>query len=310
VCASTVVQQNTSLPLHVGNLQCVATMCSTGTPCPPGQGCLAGFYDTGHDYDFCVPTCDGRLQCPPNFSCAQSPQSSGAPSLCLPGLPGIRCQKDQDCVLGECLPTGAGFNECVPTFIACKTDLDCASLDGKSRTFLCVEDVPGAGKHCILREEFSGFNCEEPTDCAGGFFCTTIGPFEPMMSHGECRLPCGPDLGCAARGGIPNVCLADGAGGCYPTAFGTPCTGPQDCMPELQCLPVLHDDRTVIDSPTICTMPCTTDAQCLANPLIRSGAFCRQDEHLCRMAGYGGTPCEAGDQCASTTCGDGGTCTN
>jgi hypothetical protein len=132
--------------------------------------------------------------------------------------------------------------------------------------------------------------------------CAQVGPDDPVMTHGECRLPCGTGLSCPVRGGIPHVCLRGGAGGCYPTSFGLPCASAADCLPELACLPVLSDPRTVIDSPTVCTMPCATDGDCTANPLIRDRAFCRQDEHLCRKAGYGGTPCDADDQCASGVC--------
>jgi hypothetical protein len=306
VCAATLLQGRTSLPLYIDNLQCVVSMCGSGkTQCPLGEGCLASYYEgaAAAPYDVCVPTCDGRLQCPPNFACALSPASSGSPSLCLPGLPGIRCHDDQDCVAGDCVSTGAGFNECVLTLLACQTDLDCASLDGLSSTFVCVEGVPGAGKRCILKEEFNGTNCEEVTDCPDGFICTHVSPYAPTTSHGECRVPCGRDLGCPARGGIPHVCLGGGAGGCYPTSFGLPCASAADCLPELACLPVLPDDRTVIDSPTVCTMPCATDGDCTANPLIRSFAFCRRDEGLCRLAGYDGAPCETDDQCGSGVCG-------
>jgi hypothetical protein len=208
------------------------------------------------------------------------------------------------------MDTGAGFNECVVTWLACMNDDDCKSLNGASSTFLCVESVPGGGKHCILKEEFAGTNCADATtDCPAGFICTDAGPFAPRMTHGECRLPCGADLGCPVRGGIPHVCLRGGDGGCYPTSFALPCASDADCMPELHCLPVLPDDHSVIDSPMICTMTCTTDAQCDANPLIRGGAFCRQDEQLCRMAGYGGTSCQSGAECISTMCAT-GTCTD
>jgi hypothetical protein len=303
VCASTLLRQRTSLPLAPDHLQCIVTMCGFGnSQCPPGEGCLAGYYEAGYDYDICVPTCDQNRLCPPNFACASGPAPSGSPLLCLPGVPGIRCQSDQDCVAGECVDTGAGFNECVLTKLACETDLDCAILNGASSTFLCVEGVPGAGRRCILKEEFAGTNCSNVTDCPLGFICTYLSPYEPVMNHGECRLACGMDLGCPARGGIPHVCIEGGAGGCYPTSFGLPCASSADCMPELACLPALPDAHTVIDSPTICTMPCTTDADCTSNPLIRSGAFCRQDEHLCRQAGFPGVPCVNDDQCLTGVC--------
>jgi hypothetical protein len=303
VCASTLLRGRTSLPLAPDHLQCIVTMCGSGkSQCPAGEACLEGYYEAAYDYDICVPTCDQNRQCPPNFACASGPAVSGSPLLCLPGVPGIRCQNDQDCVAGECVATGAGFNECVLTKLACQTDLDCAVLNGPSSTFLCVEGVPGAGRRCILKEEFTGTNCADVTDCPTDFICTYLGPYTPVMTHGECRPRCGTDLGCAARGGIPHVCLAGGAGGCYPSSFGLPCASAADCLPELQCLPVLPDEHTVVDSPTICTAPCTTDADCTANPLIRGSTFCRQDEHLCRLTGFPGAPCDADDQCTGGVC--------
>jgi hypothetical protein len=305
VCAATLIKQRSSLFADVNNLQCVASGCGSGrSQCPPGQLCLASYYEGANDpaYDICVPACDGRLNCPPNFACALSAQSVGSPPICLPGVPGIRCQHDQDCVVGDCVDTGANFKECVPTFLACRTDGDCAGLDGVSATFLCVEGVPGAGKHCILTEEFDGTNCEVGTDCPGGFICTHVSPFAPTMTHGECRVPCTPDLDCQPRGGIPHICLAGGTGGCYPTSFGLPCGSAGDCVPELDCLSVLPDEHTVIDSPMICTRTCTTDDECIGNPLIRGGSFCRQDEHLCRMAGFPGAPCQADDECIVKPC--------
>jgi hypothetical protein len=175
-------------------------------------------------------------------------------------------------------------------------------LNAPQSTFVCVEGVPDAGKHCILKEELNGTNCADATDCPDGFICTYFGPYAPSMSHGECRLPCGEDRRCPARGGIPHVCLAGGAGGCFPTSFGLPCATATDCLPELDCLPALRDAHTVIDSPTVCTMSCATDDDCAANPVIRSISFCRQDEHICRLTGYAGTPCEADNQCTSGTC--------
>jgi hypothetical protein len=314
-CAATLLKKRTSLPIFADNLQCLQTDCGAGkTDCPPGDACLAAYYDGVDTYDICVPTCDGSKQCPPNFTCAFSPAASGSPSLCLPGVAGIRCHDSQDCIVGDCVDTGAGFNECIITVLPCQTNLDCAVLNGASATFVCVEGVPGTGKHCVMRQTFSGTNCADVTDCPAGFMCTDYSPYAPSMSHGECRLPCGEDLGCPVRGGIPHVCLAGGAGGCFPTGFGLPCAKADDCLAELACLPVLPDAPTLIDSPTICTMTCATDADCAANPFITNYSYCRQDEHLCRLTGFLGARCEANNQChPGSTCtidGNGaGTCT-
>jgi hypothetical protein len=277
-------------------------MCEAGkTQCPPGESCLASYYQGAVAYDICVPTCDGSMQCPPNFACALSPAASGSPSLCLPGVPGARCHDSQDCIAGDCVDTGADFNECIITALHCQTDVDCAPLNDAG-TFVCVEGVPGAGKHCVLKEGFNGTICADANDCPQDFICAQFGPYAPSMSHGECRLGCDDAHPCPARGGIPHVCLAGGAGGCYPTSFGLPCTSAADCLPELACLPVLPDVHTVIDSPMVCTMSCATDGDCMANPLIRERSFCRQDEHLCRLPGYVGAACETDNQCFTSNC--------
>src|SRR5262249_33744656 len=107
---------------------------------------------------------------------------------------------------------------------------------------------------------------------------------------------------CPARGGIPHVCIAGGAGGCYPSSFGLPCASNADCLEDLTCLPVLPDARTVIDSPTVCTKRCTTDTDCWNDELIRNFSYCRQDEGLCRLTGYTGASCETDNQCNSGHC--------
>jgi len=314
VCASTLLKQRTSLPIYTDNVQCIQTMCGVGkAQCPMGERCLASYFEgaTGAtDYDICVPICDGTHKCPPNFACALSPTTSGSPSLCIPGVPGAKCYQSQDCIAGDCIDTGAGFSECIITVLQCQTDLDCASLDGPSSTFVCVEGVSGTGKHCVLKEAFNGSNCADVTECPTDFICAEVGPYAPSMTHGECRLPCTKDLTCPARGGIPHVCIAGGAGGCFPTSFGLPCASAADCLAEFECLPVLPDARTVIDSPTVCTVSCVTDSDCRTNPLIRGYSYCRQDEHLCRLTGYPGASCETENQCNSGNCTIDGTCGN
>jgi hypothetical protein len=305
VCAGRLIRERTSssFPIQADNLQCVQSMCGAGRAmCPSGESCLAGFYETSleADYDICVPTCDGSLQCPPNFACAFSRAASGSPLLCLPGVPGIRCRQDQDCAAGTCVDTGSGFNMCVLP-LPCRSNQDCAALNGTVSTFFCGE-VPGAGRRCLLRQTFNGANCADAADCPPGFICTFRTWFGAQDSHGECRLACGADGSCPARSGIPHICVAGGQGGCYPTDFGVPCASSADCVPELPCLPVGPDARSPVESPTVCTTTCVEDGDCKGNPLIRVAGFCRQDEGVCRMTGLEGAPCERDGQCAVSPC--------
>jgi hypothetical protein len=122
--------------------------------------------------------------------------------------------------------------------------------------------------------------------------------------RGECRLACNADLTCPVRDGVRQVCLDNGAGGCYPGEFGLPCTDSSQCMSWLQCLPVSPDPRTIIDSPTICTKTCTTDGDCEV-PNTRSG-FCQ--DGLCRLMGQAGVACDRDAQCFTGLCGNSGTC--
>jgi hypothetical protein len=64
---------------------------------------------------------------------------------------------------------------------------------------------------------------------------------------------------------------------------------------------VTPDERSVIDSPNICTTTCTNDNDCIAHPLIRSG-FCKEGEGLCRLPGQKGAPCDRDEQCVRQWC--------
>jgi hypothetical protein len=305
VCAARLVRErNPLLPLKADNLQCVQSMCGAGKAmCPPGEQCLASYYDgvSTPESDICVPHCDGNLRCPPNFACAVSPASSGSPSLCLPGVPGSRCYQDQDCVAGNCIDTGAGFNMCVLP-LPCTSNLDCGALSSPAATFLCAEGVPGAGKRCVLREAFTGSLCVDATECPDGFICTALSPVGADQSHGDCRLPCGADGSCPARGGIPHACVGAGLGGCVPTGFGFPCASAADCLAELQCLSVGPDEREQLPLRAVCTVPCGSDADCADNPFIHGGGFCRTDEGVCRFSGPEGSACDRDAQCLTGTC--------
>jgi len=303
VCAATLVRATSSLPaLRLDHLQCLQAICgSGGSLCANGESCLGNYYDYGVQLpDICVPYCDSKLSCPPNFSCAISPAGPGSPPVCLPGLPGTRCVADQDCAIGSCLETGAGFSECVIP-LPCGSDLDCAPLDGPAASFACAEGIPGAGHHCVKLVDFSGTVCADDSGCPDEQRCFRYSPYQSDPSHGECRIPCDGGQPCPTRGGIPHICLAGGEGGCYPTNFALPCASSSDCLPEFPCTAVSPDERTRLNSTSICTMSCATDDDCHANPLIRgNGGFCK--EGVCRMSGQKGVPCDRNAQCVNSVC--------
>ena len=150
-------------------------------------------------------------------------------------------------------------------------------------------------------QTFAGSDCANDDGCTGEQRCFRYSAYLGELPNGQCRTPCDMDQGCATRGGIPHVCLADGKGGCAPSNFALPCSTSSDCPASLSCFDVSPDERTIITSPTICTMACVNDDDCHASPFIRdNGGFCK--EGLCRLAGQKGTPCDRDDQCIHSVC--------
>jgi hypothetical protein len=298
VCASTLIRALTASPfLQTDHLECVQATCTSGgQDCMSGESCLADYYVAR---DICVPNCD-NMECPPNFACSRGAGAPGSPPICLPGLPGQRCEHDQDCIVGNCVDTGANFNECVLP-LPCAVDSDCAFLEGTTSPYVCVDNVALAGRYCFATAPFAGSNCSTLADCAAGEICYTYSPYVPDQGHGECRVPCATDLSCPVRGGIPHTCLDGGQGGCYPGIFGMPCASSTDCLDAFECLTVSPDPRTLITSPTICTLTCTSDADCQV-PIVGDVGFCDDAEGLCRLAGPPGAPCDRDAQCRAGTC--------
>lgn len=307
-CAATIVHGLYPSLAAVGNLQCLQPNCSSlGSSCQDGEVCLTDFLSRGADFpDICVPTCDAQLHCPPNFTCSVLPTPSGQAKICVPGLLGSRCASDQDCAIGGCLDTGAGFNECIMPS-TCSSDSDCASLDGFLGTFVCAGGVPGQGPHCVAVTPFHGSDCLTSMDCGEGRACFFYGPYGNTTASGECRIPCAADLTCPPAGGVPHVCLAAGTGGCYPTDFALPCHKVGDCRSGLSCEAAALDPRSVITDPMICTAACSTDNDCASMPGIRGFGFCELG--LCRVGGQQGAPCDRDAQCLRHLCSS-GTCLN
>jgi hypothetical protein len=302
VCGATLARQlYPPLASNIDNLACLQPSCkSSGMLCAPGESCLANYYDVGLELpDICVPNCDPTLHCPPNYACVAVVSGGGSPPICVPGVPGARCQTALDCIAGECFDTGLGFGECTLP-INCVTDLDCAPLDGPDNTFACIASPTGDRRGCVSLTPLHGANCSDSAQCSGGQECYRYSAYVVDQGKGECRPSCKGGQACPARAGIPHVCLDDGDGGCVPGEFGLPCKSSSECLAEFTCQTVSPDERTLITSPNICTTTCTQDSDCSQNPLIRTGGFCK--EGLCRMTGLRGAPCDRDAQCDHGSC--------
>ncbi len=301
--------------LMTDSLQCVPTGCWTQkSDCPLDHACLLENFASqgGMLPDICVPKCDPGHRCPPNFACSYDEAvAPGGPQICVPGIPGTRCRADQDCLVGLCTDTGAGFSVCTPPK-SCRPDDYCALLNGPVDVFVCAEGIPGQFR-CVNTRPFGGATCKSTDECptGSGQECFFYSPDADTPQRGSCRLPCPADRRCPTRGGIPFFCIGEtGEGGCYPGQFGLPCIDDTECPGNLTCEMVGPDARSRTNySPNACTTPCTADADCDANPLTFHGGFCDVPLGFCRLAGQSGAPCTQASHCRSKQCGaPGNTC--
>jgi hypothetical protein len=333
LCAGTLLRGLSSLPIRVNNLHCIADRCDQGLPCPtttkPVEVCPTEFYNPPLPVT-CAVRCD-KFTCPPNYACIASP-NSGSPPVCLPGIIGMRCSSDEDCLAGVCIDTGAGFSLCTPAG-GCNSEADCRLL-GTKPPFACAEGIPDGDSYCFSTVPFHGANCEINDQCSAELqcgdepcphrTCSDYSPYVLTPSHGECRFDCVREDGCPAFGGLPHACLPDGS--CYPGTFSVPCQKPTDCVESLVCASVPPDERSRSNDPKTCTASCDTDDDCDAelNPWLGPGYCVPSPEAapgtvgFCRLGAPAGLPCDKPEHCASRccllrddgmkTCGDDGSC--
>jgi hypothetical protein len=307
-CASDVLKEFAAgamtAQLPIDHLYCVTPGCKSGNQsCPTGEMCLPAVTDITSAPDICVPICGSNPRtgeqdiCPPNFVCARKVYGKKSETVCIPGLLGLRCTGNYDCLLGTCDDTGDGINQCS---LPCDTDDYCGTLfNTETDTFACVPIPTGDGRHCVRMNDFSGTACDDDSGCdRPGQHCYRQNSLYPQTT-GECRFSCGVDGTCPSYGGIPHVCLP--GGDCYPGRFGIGCTGDQECAigPEFKCLSPGGDGGAEggAGSP-ICTFPCGGDAECRSNPWIKMAGYCGAGG-VCLRGNSPGETCDRNAMCAT-----------
>jgi hypothetical protein len=271
--------------------------------CTPGTVCMASLAGAAAVTlpEICVPSCASdpeapalaaRGSCPPAFVCStKALLRRGEPPFCMPGLLGVRCQSDIDCLVGHCAKAGKSGDRrvCVTD---CSSDLDCAAYDAVGfvaarMPFLCVEapdDDEDARKRCVSPLSFMFGLCTLDSECPSGERC---GAALPKGVFGREVRVCGPDcIGsgtaarCLARGGFPAAChpattgstdggfdggVADGGEVatplgprvCVPALWGLDCSPEGGCVGDLTC--------AMVGGRAQCVLPCTSDADCGAS---------------------------------------------
>jgi hypothetical protein len=300
-CMSALVQQfyGTGAGIAVDHSSCLRARCrKEGAGCAPGEACLPNVIPAASNPpDICVPICDTALNCPPNYFCLQKVSGPAFPKVCIPGILGFRCITDMDCLIGDCVDTGDGFNLCSTP---CNSDQDCDRFGVARGALFCATDPRGGGKRCLNAEAFAGNNCFSDSHCRAHESCIHLSPYFglPMQAGvGECRARCAPDLPCVDRAGVPHVCVElEGKQTCYPGRFHLPCADDSDCVGRLKCLEVTAGDETGhLVRRRRCSAPCQTDGDCNANPFTGTSTFC--NEAACAARGHQGVPCRADREC-------------
>jgi len=200
-------------------------------------------------------------------------------------------------MIGNCENTDVGFSVCT---LPCATDADCRVLVSDRDPFVCAHRPSDGAGHCVSPSPFAGSPCLLEKDCPFDLDCFMYSAYQ-TMAVGECRLPCGEAGECPARGGVPHVCLAGGAGGCYPGRFGLPCTDSSQCMAGFTCEAVTSEIATTGPSmQKVCTEACAADADCDANPWTLKEGYCGGG--YCQLGAGTDEHCERDAHCRTRRC--------
>jgi hypothetical protein len=298
-CVTTILSATyPETPLWKDHLYCT-TECDTSTDCRAGETCMRDLFTLDDNVPrICLPPCDADGGCPPNFYCTSASGNAYLP-LCSPGVPGFRCSHDEDCAIGSCRQTGAGFSICT---LECEDDTLCDAMSGPLGSFFCSSEGL-----CVMRGPFAGAYCALDSDCDEGQ-CSDFDPFKPSIPRGlksrECHRTCSEPGSCDTRGGVPYLCLEVHGryGECYPGDFGLRCApGLEECMGELECL------TAGADEPATCTTRCGVhsntqagaDAECAGYSFTVNG-YC--EGGLCRLKLPPGARCDRDAQCDDSSC--------
>lgn len=200
----------TTTELRFDNLYC------TGAPDPDGR-CPTGYLSfrvtnaAGRSRIVCYPPCaftrDGRPTspyCPPAMTCFRGVGDllalpEGAP--CVPGIWGLPCADDTQCLIGRCLPIGGGRRACTETCAWAEGHVGgCNGLEQLGAAFgvatqMTCEDVGGGERVCVPRYDLLSL-CDAQLDCVANVGCLEV-PVSPTARAHICIRGCGTDEECA-----------------------------------------------------------------------------------------------------------------
>ena len=198
----------TSMTLRFDNLYC------TGAPdsedrCPTGYLSFRVNELSGRTRVVCYPPCvfdeegvPGSPYCPPSMTCFRGVGDLvGLPDTppCVPGIWGLPCADDTQCLVGTCLPVGDGRRACTETCARAEENQGgCSGLESLGASFgaatrMTCESVGGEDV-CVPRYDLFSL-CDHQLDCVADVECTLVGP--PTQRARICLRACATAEDCA-----------------------------------------------------------------------------------------------------------------
>ena len=254
------------------------TVCDAVTDCAPGEACLSTDFELTKLYciptsetsscgagsrsladvipgasPYCLATCaDVDSVCPPGFGCLTQLRffrtDTATPPLCFPGVAGVACADDTNCLVGRCLNTGPGGKVCTITCNEASrlygaAGCSAASAGNLFEEFFSMECDPTAdggreGGLCSVHYDIGWVGCTPPggaypcVTSPAGTACVAVnsGGMEINVCTGACTTSSECNRGTSDR----NYCAGITAG--MPTGFCVPRAGPGvDCLIDEGC---------------------------------------------------------------------------
>lgn len=240
ICLSELVGLGPEDPDSAG-FYCVPTPDETGS-----CGLRSTPVSLGAGSQLCLATCDPPdTRCPPGFGCLLQSAILAEEDddvLCFPGLYGVPCDDDTNCIFGSCRDTGGAGRQCTLT---CE---EAGLLAGGCGDLFSLGTVIGAlelecepeanggegGGLCVVRSDI-GFVCTTPESdayrCAEGLECRTFPTSDGSIKL--CTKTCRIDQQCNEPGSSEHYCVDGlaGPGFCFPRApDGSDCTEDRECV--------------------------------------------------------------------------------
>jgi hypothetical protein len=227
--------------------------------------------------NFCAATCDydpaigGGTGCDDGSVC-------GDQGLCVE-----TCTTSSDCRAGLTCVFSESGRYCATAY-GCSADSDCQQSFDEGFTpdpgSNCSSNLVPDGNTCV-------FGCTSDAQCPPGDDC--VGE-NPPNGRGLCAPPCTPTGGCPPTYTCAQSAYADYDGHCLPGLATFPCASDVNCL-------VGACETNFAGEPDMCTVACTTDADCADYMQLGFAAFCQAAPET------GGNACLLwGEACGATFC--------